>query len=48
MDWIYLAEEGIIGGSCERGNEPSASVRLWLNSLAAQWQRLRNGSAPLS
>jgi hypothetical protein len=30
MDWIDLAEDrGPVESSCERGNEPSGSIKCW-------------------
>jgi hypothetical protein len=27
MDWINAAEDGLVAGSCERGNEPFVSMK---------------------
>jgi hypothetical protein len=29
MDWIELAQNRAVEGSCERGNEPSGSIKCW-------------------
>jgi hypothetical protein len=29
MDWIYLAQDRQVGGSCECGNEPPGFIKLW-------------------
>jgi hypothetical protein len=29
MDWIDLAQEGPVEGSCEHGNELSGSIKCW-------------------
>jgi hypothetical protein len=49
MVWIgsMCVRIGTSGGLCERGNEPSGSVKrwevlVWLHS----WQLLKKGSAP--
>jgi hypothetical protein len=27
VDWIHLAQDGQVAGSCEHGNEPSGSIK---------------------
>jgi hypothetical protein len=27
VDWINLAQDGQVAGSCEHGNEPSGSIK---------------------
>jgi hypothetical protein len=29
MDWIYMAQDRDKRNSCEHGNEPSCSIKLW-------------------
>jgi hypothetical protein len=46
-DWIDLAQEGPVEGSCERGNEPSGSLKRWkVLEWLHNWQLLKKGSAP--
>jgi hypothetical protein len=50
MDWIYLAQDKrLVTCSCERGNEPSGSIKCWvfLEWLSNCWI-LRKDSAPWS
>jgi hypothetical protein len=43
MDWIDLAQDR---GSCERGNEPSGSIKCWeVLEWLHNWQLLKKGSA---
>jgi hypothetical protein len=48
LDWIDLAQNGDQwGGSCERGNEPSGSIKCWeVPEWLHNWQLLKKGSAP--
>jgi hypothetical protein len=44
MDWIDLAQDR---DSCERGEEPSDSIKFWeVLEWLHNWQLFKKGSAP--
>jgi hypothetical protein len=47
MDWIDLAQDGPVEGSCEHDNKPSGSIKCW-EVLEWQhiWRLLKKDSAP--
>jgi hypothetical protein len=46
MDWIDLAQDRDQGRTCERGNEPSGSIKRWeVLEWLHNWQLLKIGSA---
>jgi hypothetical protein len=46
-DWMNLAQ-GPVEGSCERGNEPSGSIKRWeVLKWLHNWQLHKKGSASL-
>jgi hypothetical protein len=51
MGWDGLdrfgLEKGQVEGSCERGNEPSGSIKRWeVLEWLHNWQLLKKGSSP--
>ena len=49
MDWMELAQDGQVAGTCEYGNEPSRSIKCgeFLDYLRTGWL-LKKDSAPWS
>jgi hypothetical protein len=47
-DWIDLAQDReTVEGSCERGTEPSGSIKHWeVLDWLHNWRLLKKGSAP--
>jgi hypothetical protein len=49
MDWIHLAQDRQVAGSCEYGKEPPDSIKCWeFLYLLNTRELLRKDSAPLS
>jgi hypothetical protein len=47
MNWIDLAQDRTMEGSCEHGDEPSGSIKCWeLLEWLRNWQLLKKVSAP--
>jgi hypothetical protein len=47
VDWVDLAQEGPVEGSCEHGDEPSGSIKCWeVLEWLHNWRLLKKVSAP--
>jgi hypothetical protein len=48
MDWILLAQEGPVMGSCEYGNKSSGFIQCWEIECLSDWCFLKKDSATWS